>query len=190
MSDYFKHETALVAPGARIGDGTRVWAFVNIQKDAVIGSHGNICDHCFIEKGVVIGNNVTVKNGVSVYEGITLEDGVFVGPHAAFVNDRHPRSRHAGWVLEKTIVKKGATIGANATIMCGVVIGEYALIGAGALVLKDVPAHAVMVGNPARQIGWAAHDGSRLNEALRSPAGVRYRLVPGGLQLIEGQAHG
>ncbi|MBF0121906.1 MAG: N-acetyltransferase [Candidatus Omnitrophica bacterium] len=187
---YFKHETALVDSGAQIGDGTRIWAFVNIQKGVVIGKNCNICDHCFIEKNVIIGDKVTIKNGVSVYEGITLEEGVFVGPNATFVNDRYPRSRNPSWELEKSIVKKGATIGANSTIMCGVMVGSYAVVGAGAVVVTDVPAHAILVGNPARQIGWADQDGKRLNEQLQGPSGRRYHETPSGLQLIEGHVHG
>jgi acetyltransferase-like isoleucine patch superfamily enzyme len=150
--NYSKHETAIVGAGAKIGEGTRVWAFVNVQDGAVIGKGCNICDCSFIEKGVVIGDNVTIKNGVSVFEGVTLEDGVFVGPNAVFINDRHPKSRSPGWKLERTLVRRGASIGANATIMCGITIGEDAIIGAGAVVLKDVPARAKMVGNPARPL--------------------------------------
>ena len=150
--NYFKHPTALVGAKAQIGDGTRVWAFVNIQDGAVVGKGCNVCDHCFVEEGVAIGDNVTIKNGVSVFEGVTLEDGVFVGPHAVFVNDRYPKSRNSNWKLERTVVRRGASIGANATIMCGITIGEDAIIGAGAVVLKDVPARAKMVGNPARPL--------------------------------------
>jgi UDP-2-acetamido-3-amino-2,3-dideoxy-glucuronate N-acetyltransferase len=150
--NYFKHETALIAPKAHIGEGTRIWAFVNVQDGAVIGKGCNVCDHCFIEKGVTIGDNVTVKNGVSVFEGVTLEDGVFVGPNAVFINDRHPKSRQPDWKLERTLVRRGATIGANATIMCGVVIGQDAVIGAGAVVLKDVPAGVTVAGNPAQPL--------------------------------------
>lgn len=184
--NYFKHSTALIDSGARIGEGTRIWAFVNVQDRVVIGRNCNICDHCFIEKGVVIGDDVTIKNGVSVYEGITLESGVFVGPNATFVNDRHPRSRRADWRMEKSLVRKGATIGANATILCGVTVGSYAVIGAGAVVLKDVPAHAVVVGNPARQIGWASREGERLDADLKSSSGLRYRHTPDGLEPVEG----
>ncbi|MBF0569773.1 MAG: N-acetyltransferase [Candidatus Omnitrophica bacterium] len=182
--NYFKHDTALVATGARIGEGTRVWAFVNIQDGVVIGRNGNICDCCFVEKNVVIGDNVTVKNGVSVFEGVTLEDDVFVGPNATFINDRHPRSRRADWKMEKTLVRKGAAIGANATVMCGITIGAFAVIGAGAVVLKDVPAHAMVVGNPARQVGWVSHDGERLNGKLESPSGAAYRKTGNGLERI------
>ncbi len=156
---YFKHPTALVGDGAIIGEGTRVWAFVNIMKGALIGLNCNICDHCYVEGNVVLGNNVTIKNNVPVYDGVILEDNVFVGPNATFVNDRRPRSRSAGWTLERTFVRKGASIGANATIMCGVTIGEYAVVGAGCVVIRDVPPHAVMVGNPARQVGFVDKDG-------------------------------
>jgi acetyltransferase-like isoleucine patch superfamily enzyme len=157
---------------------------------ATIGRDCNICDGCFIESGVVIGNRVTVKNNVPVYVGVTLEDDVFVGPNATFVNDRFPRSReHTNWNLEKTVIKKGASLGANCTIMCGVMVGAYAVVGAGSVVIEDVPAHAVLVGNPARQIGWAGHDGRRLNENLESSTGQKYHLTDKGLERIEGCGH-
>jgi acetyltransferase-like isoleucine patch superfamily enzyme len=167
---YFKHPTALVGEKAIIGEGTRVWAFVNVMDGAFIGQNCNICDHCYIEGKVVIGNNVTIKNTVPVYDGIVLEDNVFVGPNATFVNDRRPRSRKAEWKLERTTVSKGASIGANATVMCGVTIGEYAVVGAGCVVIKDVPPYAVVVGNPARQTGWVDKDGHRVNLPLGGPA--------------------
>ncbi|MEI8011199.1 MAG: acyltransferase [Candidatus Omnitrophota bacterium] len=154
-----KHETALVSPQARIGDGTKVWAFCNIQSGAVIGSGCNIGDHCYVESGVFIGDNVTIKNGVSIFDGVILEDSVFVGPAAVFTNDRYPRSRAANWKLERTIVKKGASVGGNATVLCGVTIGERAVVGAGAVVVEDVPAYAIVVGNPARRVGTAGDDG-------------------------------
>ncbi|MBF0387104.1 MAG: N-acetyltransferase [Candidatus Omnitrophica bacterium] len=157
--NYFKHPTALIGEQAVIGAGSRVWAFVNIMDGAQIGSGCNICDHCYIEGKVEIGRNVTIKNNVPVYDGVVLEDNVFVGPNATFVNDRYPRSRCAQWKLERTVVGKGASIGANATIMCGVTIGEYAVIGAGCVVLKDVPAHTVVVGNPARAVGFVDQNG-------------------------------
>ncbi|MEI6437475.1 MAG: acyltransferase [Candidatus Omnitrophota bacterium] len=158
---YFKHPTALVGDKARVGDGTRVWAFVNIMDGASIGTDCNICDHCYVEGQVRIGNNVTVKNNVPVFDGVTLEDNVFVGPNATFVNDRLPRSRSTGWKLERTTVRKGASIGANATVMCGITIGEYAVVGAGCVVLKDVPPHTVVVGNPARSVGLVNKSGQR-----------------------------
>ena len=187
--NYFKHSTALIGAKAKVGDGTRVWAFTNVMDGAAIGKNCNICDGCFIESGAVIGDNVTVKNHVSVWTGVTLEDNVFVGPNATFINDRFPRSRSKEWELEKTAVRKGATLGANCTVMCGITIGEYAVIGAGSVVTVDVPAHAVVVGNPARRIGWAGHDGRRLNEHLQSPTGLQYRISDKGLELIEGHPH-
>ena len=150
--NYFKHDTAIVGKKAQVGEGTRIWAFVNVMDGARVGKNCNICDCCFIEGGVSVVDNVTIKNGVAVFEGVTLEDGVFVGPNAVFVNDRHPKSRNPGWKLERSLVRRGASIGANATIMCGVTIGENAVIGAGTVVVKDVPARATVVGNPARQI--------------------------------------
>ena len=156
---YFSHPTALVGEKAVVGEGTRVWAFVNIMDGANIGRNCNICDHCYVEGKVVVGDNVTVKNNVPLYDGVVIEDGVFVGPNATFVNDRRPRSRSAGWTLERTLIRKGASVGANATVMCGVTVGEYAVIGAGCVVVKDVPPHAIVVGNPARKVGRVGADG-------------------------------
>jgi acetyltransferase-like isoleucine patch superfamily enzyme len=184
--NYYKHETALIAQDVPVGDGTRVWAFVNIQSGAVIGRECNICDGCFIEKGVAVQDRVTIKNGVSVYEGVTLENDVFVGPHAVFVNDKYPRSRSVEWKLEPTFVRQGASLGANCTVMCGVEIGAFALIGAGSVVLEDVPAHALVVGNPARQIGWVDRQGRRLDAALCSPDGETFLKTGKGLQAAGG----
>ena len=115
--NYFKHEKALVHPQAKIGEGTRIWAFVNVQQGAEIGEKCNICDGCYIESGAVVGNHVTVKNGVEIFSGVTIKDDVFLGAHTTFINDRYPRSnRQDAWTLEKTLVETGATIGANATI--------------------------------------------------------------------------
>ena len=134
----------------QIGEGTRVWQYVVILPGAVIGRDGNICSHCFIENKVVVGDRVTVKCGVQLWDGVTLEDDVFVGPNATFTNDRVPRSRNASATLLPTLVKKGASIGANATILPGLTIGEGAMVGAGAVVTKDVPPRTLVVGNPAR----------------------------------------
>ncbi len=171
---YFRHPQAMVGKGARIGEGSRVWAFTNVQAGAVIGRNCNICDGCFIENGATVGNDVTVKNGVAVFEGVTLEDGVFVGPNAVFVNDRYPRSRQP-WTLERTRVCKGASVGANATILCGLTIGEGALVGAGAVVVRDVPPLTVVAGNPARVIGKVGPDGKPCRRAVkRKPRGVAH----------------
>lgn len=177
---FFKHERAMVHPDAKIGEGTRIWANTNIQAGAVIGSGCNICDGSFVEKGAVIGNDVTIKHYVSVFDGITIEDEVFVGSNIAFINDRHPRSRQP-FTIEKTLVKKGATIGTNAVIMCGLTIGEYAFVGAGAVVLKDVPAYGLIVGNPGKLVGYVGKDGRKLDKDFCSLDGKKYRMTDNGL---------
>lgn len=134
---------------AIISQNTNVWQFCVIFPKAMIGENCNICANVLIENDVVVGNNVTVKSGVQLWDGIIVEDNVFIGPNATFTNDIFPRSKNANWELQKTIIKKGASIGANATIICGVTIGESAMIGAGSVVTKDVPAGEVWVGNPA-----------------------------------------
>lgn len=175
--NFFKHDQALVNPKAQIGDHTRVWAFANIQEGAMIGEYCNICDGCFVEGGAVIGNHVTIKNGVEVFNGVTIEDDVFLGAHSTFINDKYPRSnRKDAWVLEKTFVKKGATIGANATIMGGVTIGEFAVVGAGSVVTKNVPPYTIVVGNPAKLIGYACACGRKLNDDLLCGCGLTYTI--------------
>jgi acetyltransferase-like isoleucine patch superfamily enzyme len=175
MADFFQHETALVAEGARIGKDTRIWAFVNIQEGAQVGEGCNICDSWFVESGAKIGNHVTLKNGVCVFDGIALEDDVFCGANASFINDRYPRShREDHWILEKTVVRKGATIGSNASILCGIEIGEYAVIGAGSVVTQDVSAHVIVRGNPAAPCGYACHCGRKLDENFRCSCGAAY----------------
>jgi UDP-2-acetamido-3-amino-2,3-dideoxy-glucuronate N-acetyltransferase len=132
-----------------IGDGTTIWQFTVVLSGAHIGMKCNICSHVFIENDVIIGDNVTIKCGVQVWDGVTLEDNVMIGPNATFTNDRYPRSKNPEWKLERILVRRGASIGANATILPGLVIGEGALVGAGAVVTRDVPAKAVVAGNPA-----------------------------------------
>ena len=181
--DYVCHHTALVGKKAQIGKGTRIWAFTNIQDGAVIGEQCNICDGCYVEGGAVIGNHVTLKNGVAVFNGVTIEDDVFIAMHTAFINDKYPRSNRTDpWTLCPTRVKKGATVGSNTTILCGVTIGEYACVGAGSVVTKDVPAHTLVVGNPARQCGYACRCGRVLPEALRCSCGLRYERAEQGLK--------
>ena len=161
---YFKHPAALVSPRAVIGEKTRIWAFANIADGAVVGKDCNICDGCYIEKGAVIGNHVILKNGVNVFEGVTLEDNVFCGANAAFTNDRHPRAlRRDPWVLEKTLVKTGASIGSNAVILCGITVGQYAVVGAGCVVTKSVGDYEIVAGNPGRCVGYACQCGRKLS---------------------------
>lgn len=139
---------------SRIGEGTRIWQFVVVLSGAVIGRHCNICANCFIENDVVIGDHVTVKSGVYLWDGIRLGDHVFVGPCATFTNDKFPRSQHYPDRFPSTTVEEGASIGGNATILPGITIGRYAMIGAGAVVTRDIPPFAIAVGNPARVIGY------------------------------------
>jgi len=175
---FFKHERALVHEGAKIGEGTRVWANANILDGSIIGEHCNICDGCYVEKGAIIGNHVTLKNGVAVFDGVTLENDVFVGAGVAFINDRNPRSnRKDAWVLEKTLVQRGASIGANATVMCGVTIGPYAVIGAGCVVVKNVPGYTIVVGNPARWAGYACCCGRKLSDELKCACSASYQII-------------
>ena len=184
--NYFKHEQALVHPEAKIGDGTRIWAFTNVQHNASIGQNCNICDGCFVESGVVIGDEVTVKNHVSVFEGVTLENHVFVGSNVSIINDRHPRSfPNHQWTLERILVRQGATLGAGVVILCGVTIGRYALIGAGSVVTKDVPDYGLVCGNPSRIIGYVCRCGQKLNNEYVCVCGQCYQMSDQGLTLNE-----
>jgi len=158
------HPTAVVDAGSKIGEGTKVWHFCHIMGDSSIGSNCNIGQNVVVSPGVVIGNNVKVQNNVSIYSGVTCEDDVFLGPSMVFTNVINPRSaisRRGQYA--KTTVRKGATIGANSTIICGHEIGEYAFIGAGAVVTKNVKPYALVVGNPAKQTGWMSEFGHKLN---------------------------
>ena len=153
MSNYFVHPQGL-CESTQIGSGTRVWAFAHVLPGAVVGRDCNLCDHTFIENDVVLGDRVTLKCGVQLWDGLRLEDDVFVGPNATFTNDHFPRSKQRPSQFLKTVVSRGASIGANATILPGVAIGQNAMVGAGAVVTHDVPANAIVVGNPARIVGY------------------------------------
>lgn len=161
---YFAHETAVVDDGCKIGTGTKIWHFSHIMTDCIIGENCNIGQNVVISPQVVLGRNVKVQNNVSIYTGVVCEDDVFLGPSMVFTNVVNPRSAiNRKSEYSKTIVKKGATIGANATIVCGHDIGEYAFIGAGSVITRDVPAYALIVGNPGRQTGWMSEYGHRLH---------------------------
>ena len=164
--NYFVHESSYIDAPCEIGEGTKVWHFSHIMKHSKVGRNCNIGQNVFISSGVIMGNNVKIQNNVSVYAGVICEDDVFLGPSCVFTNVINPRSfieRKAEY--KQTIVKKGATIGANATIVCGHNVGRYALIGAGAVVTKDVPDYALVVGNPARIMGYVCECGSRLEKS-------------------------
>lgn len=161
---YFKHETAIIDDGAQIGEGCRIWHWVHILGSAVIGEGCSFGQNVYVGKAV-LGNNVKVQNNVSIYDNVYLEDDVFCGPSMVFTNVRNPRAAiNRKEDYAKTIVRKGATIGANATVVCGIEIGEHAFIGAGAVVNKNVPPYACMVGAPAKQIGWMTRYGERITE--------------------------
>jgi len=169
VSGYFVHESSYVDEGVQIGEGTKVWFFCHIQKGAKIGKNCSLGQNVNISSNVMIGNGVKIQNNVSVYEGVEIEDDVFCGPSCVFTNDLTPRAKypkgHENY--RKTLIKKGASIGANATIVCGHTIGEWALIGAGAVVSSDVPAHALMLGVPAKWKGWVCECGAPLKDDLR-----------------------
>ena len=161
--DYFAHDTAVIDDGCSIGEGTKIWHFSHVMPDCIIGEKCNIGQNVVISPSVVLGKNVKVQNNVSIYSGVICEDDVFLGPSMVFTNVLNPRSAvNRRGTYSKTVVKKGASIGANATIVCGHDIGTFAFIGAGAVVTKTVPAYALVVGNPARQIGWMSEFGHGL----------------------------
>ncbi|MGH7537215.1 MAG: DapH/DapD/GlmU-related protein [Gemmatimonadales bacterium] len=164
MADYFVHQSSFVDEGAHIGKGTKIWHFSHVMPGAVIGERCNLGQNVVVMPGTRIGNNVKIQNNVSIYEGVELEDDVFCGPSCVFTNVMNPRShvsrKHE---FQKTVVRRGGSIGANATIVCGITLGEYSFIGAGAVVTTDVLPYALMVGVPARRVGWMCQCGARLS---------------------------
>lgn len=163
MSDFFAHETAVIDPGCTIGAGTKIWHFSHIMPNCVIGERCNLGQNVVVSPEVILGNNVKIQNNVSIYTGVICEDDVFLGPSMVFTNVINPRSAvNRRDQYARTLVKKGASIGANATIVCGNDIGKYAFIGAGAVVTREIPDYALVVGNPSRQIGWMSEYGHRL----------------------------
>jgi UDP-2-acetamido-3-amino-2,3-dideoxy-glucuronate N-acetyltransferase len=162
--EYFAHETAVIDENCQIGKGTRIWHFSHLMSNCILGEHCNLGQNVVVSPDVVLGNNVKVQNNVSIYTGVVCEDDVFLGPSMVFTNVINPRSAvNRRGQYATTLVKRGASIGANATIVCGHNIGEFAFIGAGAVVTKEVPAYALVVGNPARQTGWMSEYGHRLH---------------------------
>lgn len=188
---YKAHETAVIDEGCQIGDGTSIWHFSHIMPKCVIGNNCNIGQNVVISPEVVLGNNVKIQNNVSIYTGVVCEDDVFLGPSCVFTNVTNPRSAvNRRGQYARTTVKRGASIGANATIVCGHDIGEFAFIGAGAVVTKNVPAYALLVGNPARQIGWMSEYGHRLsfdaNGLATCPeSGQQYKLENGKVERVK-----
>lgn len=187
--DYFSHPSAIIDDGATIGKGTKIWHFCHVMSTAILGEDCSLGQNVFVANGVRLGRNVKVQNNVSIYTGVICEDDTFLGPSMVFTNVINPRSAVIRKnEYKKTIVEKGASIGANATIICGNKLGRYCFIGAGTVITKDVPAYALMVGNPGRQIGWISQYGQRLNfdhhgMAVCSESGVRYKLEEGQVEL-------
>ncbi|MGG4400556.1 acyltransferase [Paenibacillus amylolyticus] len=178
---YFVHESSYIDEGVTIGRGTKIWHFSHIQKGAVIGDYCSLGQNVNVSNNVRVGNNVKIQNNVSIYEGVTLEDYVFCGPSVVFTNDLNPRSKYpkGQGAYKKTEVKHGASIGANATIVCGINLGRWSLIAAGAVVVTNVPDYALYAGIPAKQIGWVCECGSTLNSSYLCHCGRMYVLTAG-----------
>jgi UDP-2-acetamido-3-amino-2,3-dideoxy-glucuronate N-acetyltransferase len=183
--DYFVHESSYIDEDVKIGEGTKIWHFSHILSNSKIGQNCTIGQNVVIGPDVAIGNNCKIQNNVSVYKGVTLEDGVFCGPSMVFTNIYNPRAEIRKMdQVRPTLVKKGATIGANATIICGTTLGRYSFIGAGAVVTKSVPDYALIVGNPARQIGWACECGERITDDLECfSCSKKYKTSEDGLKI-------
>ena len=183
MSNIYIHPTAEVSDSAVIGEGTKIWNQAQVRNNVEIGENCIISKNVYIDEHVKIGNRVKVQNNVNVYHGVTVEDEVFLGPSMTFTNDMFPRACNSEWEICDTLVRKGASIGANCTIRCGVRINEYAMVGCGSVVTKDVPAHALVVGNPAKRIAWVCQCGQKLDNHFSCPkCGKQYELGKGYLQ--------
>lgn len=188
MSDFFVHESSYVDEGAKIGEGTKIWHFCHIQKGSVIGKNCSMGQNVNVSNNVIIGNGCKLQNNVSVYEGVELQDYVFCGPSCVFTNDLTPRAKYPKGTVgyKKTLLKTGASIGANATIVCGHTIGKWAMIASGAVVTKDVKDHALMAGVPARQTGWVCECGAVLKNGLHCASCSRqYAETDNGLVEVE-----
>ncbi|MEU5564208.1 MULTISPECIES: acyltransferase [Micromonospora] len=165
----FVHPTAEVEEGAQLGDGTKVWHLAHVRSSATVGAGCVIGRNVYVDANVTVGDRVKIQNNVSVYQGVTLEDEVFVGPSAVFTNDFRPRAQNPDWTITPTVVRRGASIGANATLVCGVEIGEYAMIAAGSVVTRDVAPYQLVVGNPARPRGWVDEKGEVISRDVANP---------------------
>jgi acetyltransferase-like isoleucine patch superfamily enzyme len=180
--DYFVHPSAICESDS-IGKNTRIWAFAHILKNAIIGEDCNLCDYTFVESGVIMGNRVTVKNGISIWDGVTIEDDVFLGPNCVLTNDLYPRSKVYHSENVRTLLKKGSSIGANATIICGTTLGKYCMVGAGGVITKDVPDFALVIGNPAKFFYWISKTGEKLifkDNIAEDSTGNKYKLIKEG----------
>lgn len=190
VENYQAHPSAVIDPGAAIGAGTRIWHFCHLMPGCRIGTGCNLGQNVFVDRLVVVGNGVKIQNNVSLYQGVVLEDDVFVGPSAVFTNVINPRSFiERKTEFRPTVVERGATIGANATIICGVRIGAYAFVGAGSVVTKNVKPYALVRGNPARNVGWVSQAGTRLSfnsegQAFCPQSGQQYRKTAGDVQFV------
>lgn len=189
--EYFVHPSSVVDEGAQIGAGSRIWHFCHIMPGARIGKRCNFGQNCFVANGVVVGDDVKVQNNVSLYEGVELEADVFLGPSCVLTNVGNPRSQvDRRSLYERTLVRRGASVGANATIVCGTTVGRYAFVGAGAVVTQDVPDYAVVVGVPAKQIGWISRHGHRMQadeegRYVCPESGLRYTEESGVLRCVD-----
>ena len=181
MSQHFRHDMAVVEEGVVVGKRTRIWAFAHLLKGVTLGEDCNVCDHTFIEGCVRIGNRVTIKCGVSLWDGVIVEDDVFIGPNVVFTNDKRPRSRKRPPEYPETILKQGCSLGANATILPGLTLGQWAMVGAGAVVTRSVPDYALVLGTPAKRAGWVCQCGEKLayrgGRVVDCDCGARYERM-------------
>jgi len=182
LSIFYAHPHALVE-SADIGSETRIWAFAHVMKGATVGSRCNVGDHAFVESGARLGDNVTVKNGVAIWDGVTAENNVLIGPNVVFTNDRNPRAavKKSKQQFLPTLIREGASLGANVTVVCGITIGRYAFAGAGAVLTHDVPDYAMVVGNPAHLVGYMCECGEKLRPDLTCACGHKFGKANGGL---------
>jgi UDP-2-acetamido-3-amino-2,3-dideoxy-glucuronate N-acetyltransferase len=172
-SPFFAHELAVVEPGAVVGAGTRIWHHAHVRSGAVVGAGSQLGKSVYVDDGAVVGDEVKLQNHVCVYKGVTIENRVFVGPNATFTNDLYPRAFNEDWVVVPTVVREGASIGAGAVVVCGREIGAYAMVGSGSVVTRDVEPHELVVGNPARRLGWVCTCGQLVTRSQERPDDLR-----------------